>query len=358
MVRVIPSRTATSLAAAILLASLLFLDAGPSLAANTRNVSFGSPGSANGALTFTPTNIGGNTAVDVKVLNNGPQNLPHARVSGGSEAPTAFNALTPPPFTPSLPADLHYQALFVSSASTASANCSLTSPFTGGGWNGLVCDFPSGLAAGQFLQFRVVIGPAAATVRSVYFVAQIDEGSSKTGSNADVFFASGSFTGQAATCTAAPGGVSVANYFLVGQPVDLANGTVSTCPTQRAAIKGPAFNSQGAFASLGVDNTPAPCPAGYASCFGGLVVASVNDGVAGSDAIAWTIRWSSSLYKGKPKGVLHFLDGGGFDVITFNDGGKCPTPTTGTNCWTAFTTTSTYAEVTFRTATNGSAKGF
>src|SRR4029079_16331536 len=100
--------------------------------------------------------------------------------------------------------------------------------------------------------------------------------------------------------------------------------------------------------------------------------ASVNDGAPGSDAIVWTIRWSSSQYTSKPKGVLHFLGAGtsdscptaasGYCVIEFKTPSKCATDAaglpTGTNCWFGLVSTQTYTEVSFRTATNSSARGF
>ncbi len=333
---------------------------------NTRHVEFGSP-AAGSSLTFTDVTAGGATAVDVVLRNLGPQMLTHVRLSGGVEAPTSFNPRSAPPFCTvtggtvncpaSLPSGSHYLAVYVSSTSTGAATCSLTHPAVTG-FDGLVCSVGK-LGAGQFVQLRVVISPPS-TPGSVplWLAAQLDEGSSNKGSNTDLFTAAGSVNVQAPTCTLA------ATYFVSTSAVSLTNDPGTLGCSQKTTIQGPSFSQRGAFARLLFDPGSTQCPTSFV-CIGGLSIASVNDGVAGSDAIVWTIRWDSSLYDDPPTGVIHFLDTYNsvtaptdFVEIDFHAAHQCPTPTSGTNCWTVYNVQPTFTEASFRTPTNGSAKGF
>jgi hypothetical protein len=203
------------------------------------------------------------------------------------------------------------------------------------------------------VQFRLVVSaPTVESARNLWLAAQFNEGSSGTGSNPDVAFASGSFT------PAAPGCGGVANYFLSTQKVHLANGSAGPCTLQQAALDAPAFTAQGTFASLGLEPSSTLCYAGY-NCFGGAVTATVNNGdPLDTGAVIWTIRWSSDLYTNKPKGVLHFhtlTDAP--QVISFKTADQCKTDTQ-VGCWTNYVSTTTYTEVTFRTSSTSSVRGW
>ena len=138
--------------------------------------------------------------------------------------------------------------------------------------------------------------------------------------NPDIVFTSGLLTTAEGSCN---GGT--ANYFLADQAVNLANGTVAGCPTQRASLGAPGIPGQGTFASLSLDTNSTLCAPGY-SCFGGTVLASVNNGnvLDNNGFITWTIRWASTEYTHKPKGVLHYHTATDTpEVITFNNGSLC-----------------------------------
>ena len=354
------SRGASAFGCVALLSGLLLINAGTALAADSRTVFFGSPTSANGALTFTDATTGGASAVDVLFRNDGKQTLNHVRITGGTQVPSTMNPRSAPSFCAvtngvvtcpaSLPSNYHYLAAYVSGTSTAAGTCALTDPASAGNWDGLDCSIGQ-VKAGRFVQVRVVVRPPATPgTGQLHFIAQLNEGSSGTGSNKDVFGARGDLIVRQGGCD------SVAGYFLAQQAVDLANDSDGSCTSQKASIHGPSFDVQGAFASLAVGPGDLPCATSL-STFGGLVTAHVNNGAAPAGAIfTWTIRWDSSLYEDDPVGVVHCLDGGAVVPIYFNPAGQCATSTS-TDCWTSFITTETYAEATFRTPTNGSSKG-
>src|SRR4051812_37650340 len=80
MSRAVNSRVWVSLASGALLVAGLFAGAGTSLAADSRNVFFGSPGTtAPGSLTFTGVTVGGATKTDVRLENKASGTLNHVR---------------------------------------------------------------------------------------------------------------------------------------------------------------------------------------------------------------------------------------------------------------------------------------
>lgn len=353
------SRTLVSLT----VLSLLVLSLGPAslLAANTRDIYFGTPESlggsgggfdgdgnpVSGTLVFSPVTTGGNTVVTLLVRNDGNQTINHIKFAGGAAADgLPYNDAYPAPAPPSLGGGT-IAAIF------PSAGCDPA------GGSSLMCSVGT-LASGASATYTIVITPPAiAGPYHVWFTASWNEGWSSTGSNADYVFAEGDIVVATADCD-----TPTANYFLPGQTVGLA----SVCPGQAASVSSGALGGIGGFGQLGIDagfEAGCPAPAG-STCYGATVDAVISDGSPVPGGVQWTVTWYGikSL-----KGVIHFHDDydaidnpDAYDVIPFSKKFQCSDKLT-TNCWIDTTSSKGNAdpltfEAVFVTPNNGRAGGF
>jgi hypothetical protein len=323
----------------------LGVSAGSGLAANTRIVIVGSPGATDGTLIVRPSPVssGRDAAFDVTVTNVGNQTLTHVAVMGGAAAEATSNPLFPPPTFASLPTGASYVAAY---PANPAAPCTISST----GDSSISCpvgNLPPGASASFRLVLKVPTLPATDPATYPFWIeVDLNEGTSSTGSNQDTFYATGALDVAAPSCE------GVADFFLAGAAVLLTNAQPATC-AQTTQISS-ASASTGTFASIALNTNPPACPSGF-TCFGYLSGANVNDGVG---SVEWTISWQASLYgTGKPKGVLHFLDGGGYVVISFGSKNACTTSNF-TNCWVSTTATKTSFTAVIRTPSNGSIRGW
>jgi hypothetical protein len=363
-------RLATISTAVAVLASVLL--AGGALAANGRNVYFGSPSpgtgggyNADGSLIFgtlvnTRVTANNRTAVLLTLRNDDNQTLNHVKIAGGDAADgKPYNPAFPKPTSgDSLPSALTFSAVTILSG-PAGATCDTNTSVS------FECDLGS-LAADAGAQLLIVIKAPNVTANTSYpywFTGSWNEGWSSTGNNADYNFATGSILVEASTCA---GGT--ASWFLGNEQVELGDGG-DTCFNQDAAIKsgrngGVALGGNGGFATVAVDDTfEATCPAGY-KCFGNTISVSV----LGGDPVPGGVEWKGTWFGTKTiKGVIHFgddyaTDATDFTAIAFTKANKCTT-TKLTDCWVSLTTSVGNTKPQFVTATwvtdsNGKGGGF
>ncbi len=367
-------RLALALAAALAVSAIAL---SPVLAANSRTVFFGSPGTASimpspdslGVLTTTDVTAGGATATDVILQNLSRSQLTHVVIQGGDAAPDPLanpGYPAPSPICPagatsstqclqSLPSGTSYLAVYASPSSTVPVDCSASTSTS------LSCTVGN-LAPNDVAEVRVILQPPAAAGTNVQFwlASSLDEGTSTTGSNQDTFFAYGSFNVLSPTCA------EVADFFPQNQQPSLSNTAGGPC-AQAASVGTNTTFPQGAFELVGNTNLNY-CAPGITSCFGETTQANVNFGVQpGGSYVTWDIVWSGTdLPSAKPKGVTHFLDGydptnpkpGSYVNIYFTKKYECSSSLV-TNCWVPPTTsTKTSFEAIFRTPSNGWANGF
>lgn len=335
--------------------SLLVLSLGPvsALGANTRDIFFGSPGAANGVLTFSPVTVGGNSVVKLRISNGGNQPVNFVKWAAGLYADgLAYNPSYPAPAPPSLGGSTI--ALLAPSAGCAPVPTANTPT------NTLLCDIGTLVPGPSGLTYTVVLTPpATAGTYHVWFTASWNEGWSTSGSNADYQFAQGDIVVETADCD-----TPAASYFLPGQAVSLNVGDGTNC--QSASLSSQALGGIGGFGSLGIDNGfLAGCPAGY-SCFGDTVSAAVGGGVAVPGGVRWDLTWY--LIKSL-KGVIHFHDDydattnpNAYDAIPFSKKYLCSAQLT-TNCWEYTESSKGNADplwfrAIFITPNNGKAGGF
>jgi hypothetical protein len=336
--------------------------ASPALAGNTRDVYIGDPGgTTSGSLTYTPTVPGGLTAVDVQVRNDGGQTLNHASLYGGYAADAApENPLFPKPDGASLASGL----TFVTWYGPSGVHCTIGPDGDGNADRSLDCDLGS-LPGLTSKTVRVIVRvPATAGTFATWFGAYFAEGN-QTGTNQDNFYASGSITSAAATCTA--GSNRAANYFLPGATVALTSANCGGTGTQGSLASRNAVGGQGGFGSLTVTGSITDCPAGY-TCFGDGVEADILDGGPVPGGLAWTVTWYGTRSLG---GVVHFWDsylagdpdrGDDYTTIPFSKKFQCSAKRT-TDCWVSVTSSKANAtplwfKATFVTETNGKGRGF
>ena len=330
--------------------------AAPASAGNTRNLYFGSPqadggngGSADVSGALVPLNTvtsGGAVAVRVLLRNDGNQTLNKISFIGGALADNApYNSLFSKPSYPSLDPDIGFLEAYPLDGAPA-------------------CDHPINpsqircyvgtLASGASAAYLIVIGtsPSAIGSQPFWLTASLNEGWSTTGTNADYFFATGSVDVGAASCS------EVASYFLANASVGLGN--LSGC-TQQTTISTSPVGGVGTFARVKVGGQTS-CDAVGLRCFGDDSTATVYGGDPVPGGVLWTMRWEPLPINGKPKGVVHFLDAyyqgdtSAWVFISFGKQNQCKTASS-TDCWTTITSTKTYFEATFRTASNGGARG-
>lgn len=322
---------------------------GPASAADNRLIFIGSPGTE-GVLDPTTTVPGGLTAIDVTVGNTGGQTINSIRLLGGDAADAApVNPLFPAPPPPSLPAGAKYVASFPS--------CGIPE----GGATTLTCDIGT-IRKRSSVTYRIIIQtPAAAGSYSTWLGAYVAEGNA-TGSNQDNFYAVGTITSSAASCS--PSSNSSSNYFLPAALIDLDSAACGNSGQHiDAGIKSGqalAANGQGAFAQIVVeDSATATCPGAVKGCFGNTVFVQALDGLAVPGGLEWTVTWYGTR---SLAGVIHYLDGGGFDLIPFTKKFQCGTKLT-SNCWVTTSASSGSADplwfsATFITTGNGKSQGF
>ncbi len=336
--------------------------AAPASAGNTRTLYFGSPeadGGTGGGYTATggllsgdlvalnSVTAGGAIAVRVLLRNDGNQTLNKLAFIGGSLADNAaYNTLYPKPTYNSLDSNLSFLAVY---PLDGAPTCATVEP------NEIRCNVGT-LSSGDAAAYLVVIKTTSAASGALPFwlTASWNEGWSTTGNNADYAFAEGSVLVGAASCS------EVASYFLANANVNITNTVISGCAQQTTITTAP-LGGVGTFANIKVGGAT-PCAAVGLRCFGNDSTVSVYGGQAVAGGIEWTMRWEPLQINGKPKGVVHFLDAyytgdsSAWVFISFNRQSECKT-TTSTDCWTKITSTKTYFEVTFRTASNGGARG-
>ena len=367
MIRHRIGRIATASSVVALLASMML--AGGALAANGRNVYFGSPAPGTGGgygpggslvygtLTNTPVTANNKTAVVLQIKNNDNQTLNHVKVAGGDAADgKPINPLFPKPATgDSLPSALTFAAVAILSGpagTTCDPNTSVS----------FECNVGT-LAAGQSASFLIVIKtPNAATSYNYWFTGSWNEGWSTTGTNADYNFATGTLVVAANSCS---GGT--ASWFLGNEKVNLDDGATATCNNQDAVIKSGKngnvnLGGNGGFATVKIDDGQlAACPAGF-KCFGNTISVSILGGDPVPGGVEWTATWFGTK---TIKGVIHFGDDYATDptdytVISFDRQSKC-SDTKLTDCWVSVTPASKpTASVTavFVTGSNGKGLGF
>ncbi len=367
------NRLGAAASAAVLLLSALGV--GGAAAANTRFVYFGSPDGTggdrdsngnliSGTLTFSSVTVGGRSATQLLIRNDGGQTLNHIRFAGGSVADdlpynpgftvVGTNPPSPTPAGDSIPAEASFAAVF------KGADLAACDPSSG---DGIMCDVGT-LSAHTSASYTIVIAPpGAAGSYHVWLTVSWNEGWSTTGSNADYQFAEGDIVVGTASCDTA-----TSNYFLPGETVDLENGG-GTCRSQDASIaSGNGLVGAGGHASVKInDDIGFQCPASVkGTCYGATVEAEVLAGAPVPGGVEWTVTWHGikSL-----SGVIHFLDGytpgsNLFDDIPLTNKFKC-SASLPTNCWVdgskivvngspsvrSFT-------VTFRTPKNGRGGGY
>ena len=332
----------------------------PAMAANGRNVYFGSPDGSGGSydaggnlifgtLTNTRVTASGKTAVFLVIRNDDGQQLNHVKVAGGAAADgKPYNPAFNKPAGTSLPAGASFAAVTVLSG-PASLSCPTN---TSASFDCVV----GGLAPGASASFLIVINaPATQGANPYWFTGSWNEGWSSNGANADYNFAVDNLNVEANSCA---GGT--ASWFLGNEAVDLGDGG-ATCFNQDAKVKsGAALGGNGGFATVAVDNAfAATCPAGF-RCFGNTVSVSVISGAPVPGGVEWTATWFGTK---TIKGVIHFADdyatSGNFTPIAFTKQDKCSATKT-FDCWKSVTPTAKPASVTavWVTDTNGKGGGF
>jgi hypothetical protein len=356
---------ATTLA---LLATALLSNA--ALAANGRQVYFGSPDSGDGggytptgdldfgALTNTRVTANNKTAVIVLIRNDDNQALNHVKVAGGAAADAKpYNLGFDKPDTTSLPAG----ASFVPAALTilsgpAGATCGTNTAAS------FECSIGS-LAAGASASLQVVIkAPNNVGANPYWFTGSWNEGWSSTGTNADYNFAVDNLDTLAATCA---NGTS--SWFLSTETVELTDGdTSSACVDTSASVKsGAALGGGGGFAQVLVDATAAACPATITKCYGQTVDVKILAGAPVPGGVIWTMQFMNTKTLG---GIVHYKDNynpndpATYDVIPLTKKFKCGETLT-TNCWNTVTPSPggvkpVYVIVEFVTASNGKGGGW
>ena len=341
--------------------------AAPASAGNTRDVYFGSPvvdGGTGGGYdasgapisgTLSPLNSvtsGSAVAVRVRVANDGKQTLNKVSFLGGALADgAAYNPLFPKPSDPSLDSDLRFLASYPLNGAPA------CDPVPASGLQ-LRC-YLGTLASGASAEYLVVIGTSSGAIdaQPFWLTASWNEGWSTTGTNADYQFAVGSVLVGEASC------VEAAGYFLANSAVAIGNTGLSGC-TQQTTVQTAAVGGIGTFAKVKVGGgTPTSCDAVGLRCFGDDSSVTVYGGNPVGGGVLWTIRWDPLTINGKPKGVVHFLDAyykgvtSAWVYISFSKQNECNETTTVINCWTSIDAGKTYFEASFRTPSNGGARG-
>jgi hypothetical protein len=330
----------------------------PAMAANGRNVYFGSPDGSGGGyagngdlvfgtLTNTRVTAGNRSAVVLLIRNDDNQTLNHVKVAGGAAADgKPYNPGFAKPAGTSLPSGASFATVTVLSG-PAGITCN---PNTSASFE---CNIGT-LAANASASFQIVINaPATNGAHPYWFTGSWNEGWSSTGNNADYNFAVDNLDVEATSC-----GAGTATWVLGTETVNLGDGG-GTCFNQNAAIKsGAPIGGIGGFASVAVDSTfAATCPAGF-RCFGNTVSVNITNGLPVAGGVEWSITWFGTK---SMKGVIHFgddyaTDPTDFTVITFNKQSKCSAAKL-TDCWKTLTTTNKPASVTAVYVTAGNGKG-
>jgi hypothetical protein len=351
-------RIATASSVVALLASMMLV--GGVGAANTRGVSFGSPGEFGGGydstgnlefgvLKNTRVTAGGKTAVVARLENKSGSTLNKVKIAGGTIADgKPYNPLFNKPTTTSLPAGATYAAV-IPLLGTATCDPNGSASFQ--------CDFGN-LAANGAVELLVVINaPSTEGAHPYWFTGSWNEGWSSTGANADYNFAVDNLDVLAASCDNGS-----ASWFLGNQNVELGDGG-ATCQSQKAEIKsGNALGGNGGFAQVAIDSTDIACPAGF-KCFGKPVSVSILGGLSVPGGVEWTVTWFGTK---TIKGVIHTADdyatSGNFTPIYLTKAYKCSDSRL-TDCWKSVTTSvgnakPAFVTVVFVTDSNGKGLGF
>jgi hypothetical protein len=375
--------------------SVLLAGTSSVLAADTKYVDFRSPGAVDNFLILpSTTNVGGVSAYDLTLTNVGPSTLTQVRVSGGDQAPDPLanplsipgnvcTGTTPDTCVPALPtytdasSGVTYTATIADVyvlRSTITVGCFTTAATATSGDTGFYCDVAN-MAVGASATIRVLVQlppEIPAGTYPVYAAVQMKEGSSTTGSNADVRFARGDITVADASC----GGVYKFFNKDDGALASLSNATFGatvprTCPQRTDATTGN-DPSRGTFLSVEVTSGTSAllCLPGY-KCFGDLSIVSLQPQLydpnrPGPVLVKWYVKWTwgTNLPKVNPKGFIHFrdtypVDPTAYDVVPFSAKGKCADPATSTGCWTQQgSDNKTYFEAWLQTLDNGSGRGF
>jgi hypothetical protein len=134
-------------------------------------------------------------AFPVQIANTGGQTVNHVVVLGGAAAMGPSNPLSPPPAGPSLPAGFGFATILGSNACTIST--------AGDSFTCAIGQLSAGAA--PILLTVVMSVPTAANAPSLpaniraWVSAQLNEGSSTSGTNTDTFYAAGTFALKSST---------------------------------------------------------------------------------------------------------------------------------------------------------------
>jgi hypothetical protein len=358
-------RIATASTVVALLASAMV--AGGAGAANTRGVSFGSPGQdgggyepdgtlRHGVLSNTTVTAGGNTAITVRLENKSGSTLNKVKIAGGTIADEKpYNPLFPAPIVPSLPSDATYAAV-VPLLGTATCDPNISTSFQ--------CDFGN-LAANRAVELLIVIAAPATEGDYPYWVTgSWNEGWSSTGSNADYNFAEDDLDVLAASCDN-----GTASWFLGNQPIVLDDGTQGSCTVsggpataQEARVASGANlpSGNGGLATMAIEGSfNVTCPKSY-RCLGHTITATILGGDNAPGGVRWTAKWYGTKTL---SAVAHFRSDGKVDIIPLTKKFQClSTPTLVSNCWEEITTSGgkekpAWIQVIWITDTNGKGGG-
>jgi hypothetical protein len=337
----------------------------PALAANGRNVYFGSPdgsgggydagGNLNfGTLTNTRVTANGKTAVFLVIRNDDGQQLNHVKVAGGAAADgKPYNSGFNKPEGTSLPAGASFAAVTVLSG-PASISCPTN---TSASFDCVV----GGLAPRASASFLIVINtPATNAAHPYWFTGSWNEGWSSTGANADYNFAVDDLDVQAANCDN-----GTASWFLAGEPVNLTDGdSANACVDTSASVRSGMALSTGGYAQVVFDTVNPTCPTGF-KCFGRTVDVQILNGVSVPGGVIWTMQFVGTKTLG---GIIHYKDNYNpsdsttYDVIPLTKKFKCSATLT-RNCWNKVTpsgggTKPVFVIVEFVTDGNGKGGGW
>jgi hypothetical protein len=339
----------------------------PAMGANAREVFFGSPGQFGGGytesgdlvfgqLSNTRVTTGGKSKIDVLIQNDDGQTLNHVRIAGGDET-----------------TDLPFNPAFAKPAGTSLGDATiaafeLTDPPAGASceWDaaGFLCDIGS-LAAGDSATLTIVLNaPATPLAHPYWFTGSWNEGWASTGTNADYNFAVDNLDVEEANCTN-----GTASWFLSGETLNLNDGdtSASPCANGSASVRSGAALTNGGYAQVRFDATPATCPTELASkCFGRTVDVQILGGVSIPGGVVWTVQFVGTKTL---TGIVHYGDNydpdddSTYDLIPLTKKFKCNTTTLTTDCWNSIIPSAgkvkpVYVIVEFVTAGNGKAGGW
>ena len=314
----------------------------PALAANGRNVYFGSPDGTGGSydadgdlvfgtLTNTRVTSNGKTAVILLVRNDDGQTLNHVKIAGGAAADTKpYNLAFNKPAGTSLPAGASFATPLTQLSGPAGFTCSTN--------NSASFDCVVGtLAAGASASFLIIISAPSAGANPYWFTGSWNEGWASTGANADYNFAVDNLDVLAPSCNN-----GTASWFLGTETVNLTDGESSAdaCTDTSASVRsGAALGGSGGYAQVLFDTTNATCPATITRCYGRTVDVKILNGAPVPGGVIWTMQFVGTKTLG---GIVHYKDNydpnnpATYDVIPLTKKFKCSATLT-TNCWNTIT---------------------